>query len=648
MSTLPSAVVTISEDAGAPAGGDDLLCVLAPVATNADVTPRQYGNAADVVAQHGFNEGAEYVAFHAEQTRQPVLFVGIPVVTAGVISRENTGGNTGTSVSSIAAGGDGCLSEHDGVLTVGVGGTIGTPGIFLDFSLDGGRTTRRARLGTASSYVLPLVSVTASFAAGTLVAGDVIHTWHGSGPLGDASGWALARVALGAQAKQFRNILLIGDLQDSTEAAAYLAQLDAYKSVNQRAIFGRSSVLDRLPLAALSSTTHRMTGSPTITFAEVGATGDTITRSSGSFVSDGFAAGDMLTVAGSASNNATHAAKVAIVSALVLTLDTDDLTPEGPVSGVSIVGRHSLTFADSDDTVTRSGGSWLADGFRKDDVVTVATSAANDGTFTITAVSALVLTFETDDLADEVLGSTVPTIAAGQTKAAWMAALESAFAPVDAAERITMSAGRARKLSPLSGWWFRRPIAWQASLREYLHDLHIPTWMKKHGPTGWSLLDATGNLAEWDDFVDGAAGVAARFTVARSFNNPVGAFTARDLTRATDGSLLGNTQIMAVVNKADNVCQYATENLIGELGEREPGSKYATKGFLSMAAATVNEALAEALLGNLKNEGARANGAEWTPSATDDMSVAEPTLTGVLEVSVKNAVVTILTSVRVS
>lgn len=75
----------------------------------------------------------------------------------------------------------------------------------------------------------------------------------------------------------------------------------------------------------------------TCTFAEVGATGDTITRSSGSWITDGFVVGDYITVTSTTSNNITDA-KVVGVTATVLTLDTVDLTPEGPV-GATVTAK---------------------------------------------------------------------------------------------------------------------------------------------------------------------------------------------------------------------------------------------------------------------------------------------------------------------
>ncbi len=70
-------------------------------------------------------------------------------------------------------------------------------------------------------------------------------------------------------------------------------------------------------------------GGRTLTFAD--ADPDTITASSGSFVTDGYVAGQQLTVAGTASNDGTYT--LATVTATVLTLiAADTLAAEGPLS----------------------------------------------------------------------------------------------------------------------------------------------------------------------------------------------------------------------------------------------------------------------------------------------------------------------------
>lgn len=75
--------------------------------------------------------------------------------------------------------------------------------------------------------------------------------------------------------------------------------------------------------------------STTLTFAE---SGSTITRSSGSWVTDGWSVGDKVRIHGSTSNNGTYT--VAGVSATVLTVE-EALTDEGPVNGI---GAHSSPY----------------------------------------------------------------------------------------------------------------------------------------------------------------------------------------------------------------------------------------------------------------------------------------------------------------
>lgn len=74
--------------------------------------------------------------------------------------------------------------------------------------------------------------------------------------------------------------------------------------------------------------------SPTLTFANVGSA-DTITRSTGSFITDGYKVGMIVTIAGTSSNNMTTG-PIASVSATVLTFgSTTSLTNEGPLSATA-------------------------------------------------------------------------------------------------------------------------------------------------------------------------------------------------------------------------------------------------------------------------------------------------------------------------
>ncbi len=648
MATLPSASVSLSDTAGAFAGGTGYAVVIGCVGTNYDVVPRVFSSAAALLSQHGYSPAVDYAALHIEATKKPVIFVGLPVATAATVGRQDASGWTGGSVVSIAAGSAGYLEEVDAILTCTTGGTIGVNGIKLTLSLDGGVTEKLINLGTAASYTVPYVGIVISFGAGTVVAGDE-YTFATTAPMWDSSGLASARDALAAQLKLARSLVIIGDIANSTFAGYVTTEINGYETENDRFAYARVNVRDRLPLAEMSRVTVRMTGTPTLTFAEIGASADTITRSTGSFIADGFAIGDIITVAGSSLNNVT--AKVAGVSALVLTLGdslpADDLANEGPVSNCTIVGSHGLAFDAAGDTITRSGGSWLDDGFAVGDSVTVAGTVSNNYTKTITTLTATVMTFASG-VADEVIGSRTPTIVKGETMSAWVSAMATAFASVDSQKRIDIGLGRLRKLSPITGYEFRRPVSWAASIREYQHDLHIPCWRKEDGPLdGWSMLDDDGNVVEFDERTVGG-GLADRFTVARTYGNgPNGAFIALSMTRAAEGSLLSRTHNMSVANLACTVVQAETENAIGQSLVLK-GDGTATEQSLGVLEAKVNSALSASLLVNKENEGQRASSAVWSASRTDDLSVLPATLTGVLDLVLNGTLEQIVTTVKVS
>jgi hypothetical protein len=644
MATLPRATTTVSDTAGAVASGLDTICVLSPVATSDDITPRLFGNAAAIYDQHGYSEGLEYAALHFLKTRKPVMFLGLPIATPGTVGRHDTSGNSDSCVTTVTAGGSGVLAEHDGVLTVVTGGTIGTDQIVLDLSLDGGVHTKRVRLGTASSYTVPYFGVTISFAAGDLTEGETIHTWHGTAPLSDATGWAAARAALAAQQKGFRSMLLVGDLQDSGEADDYLEQLNLYETANERFVYGRASVIDRIPEASLSDVSHSMTGAPSLTFD---ATAETVTRAAGSWISDGFVVGDRVTISGAAAgNNGTFT--IATLDALEMGLGAGDVDTDETVATAVVVGHPGLTFTNAGDTIARNTGNWFDDGFRAGMSVTIdgTNAATNDGTFVIDTLTSVLMTLASGGVdANENIGTNLVTITAGQTKAAWMAAIDAEFATVDDAFRIDLSAGRGRILSPFSGYALRLPAGWYASIREYQHDLHIATWRKDDGPVGADLFE-NDVLVELDDRVDGGIGSAARFTTLRTWaNGPQGAFVTLSLTRGNEGSLLSLTHNVAVVNLACTVTQLNTENIIGRnLVLNDDGT--ATTDSLNTIQSEVNAALELALLQN-RGEGPRASKAVWTPSADDILNVPEALLTGVLDLNLSGTVHSVTTTVRV-
>jgi hypothetical protein len=649
MATIPSASVSISAEAGTLAGGTGYCVVFACVERNADLTPRVYTSAKSLLAQHGYSPGVDYSALHIEATRKPIIFVALPTVTPGVVGRQDASGVTGTSVISVAAGAYGFLEETDTILTVVSGGTVGTDDIRLSLSCDGGVTEKLIRLGTASSYTVPYLGIVISFGAGMLVAEDE-YAFTTTAPKWDASGIAAARFALSAQQKPARSWMIIGDLATDTEAGYITTAVNGYETAKKRFVFARANVRDRLPTAEMARVTVRMTGSPTLTFAEVGATGDTITRSAGSWITDGFAVGDTVTVAGSASNNVTG--PIASLSATVITLGSTDLAAEGPVANCSVVGTHTLTFAEvggTGDTITRSGGSWLDDGVRAGDVISVLGTASNNIVdAVVTNVTATVITLGSTDLAAEVIGSSGVTLTAGETMAEWVSAMDAEFASVDAQKRISLGLGRLRKLSPITAWEFRRPVQWAASIREYQHDIHHPTWTKEDGPLdGWSMDDENNNVVEYDEDNDGGA-LAGRFTCARTWGNgPNGAFIAMDLTRDVEGSLLSYTHNMAVANVCCTIVQTGTENFVGKT-PRLNSDGTAESAALQVFEESLNTDLQQALLREfVPGEGPRASLVVWRASTDDVLNVVDATMTGAADLEVNGTIVHVETDVKV-
>jgi hypothetical protein len=79
----------------------------------------------------------------------------------------------------------------------------------------------------------------------------------------------------------------------------------------------------------------------TISFALNGAAADTIHRSAGSFIADGFTAGCLVTVSGSASNNISFTAQTVTTADLTLTL-ADNVVTEPAGATVTVVSKERL------------------------------------------------------------------------------------------------------------------------------------------------------------------------------------------------------------------------------------------------------------------------------------------------------------------
>lgn len=152
--------------------------------------------------------------------------------------------------------------------------------------------------------------------------------------------------------------------------------------------------------AALTNTV--VTSTDDFTYNDDAGAGDsTITRPSGSFVADGYLAGDVLRVAGTASNdNPNGFYLIKTVAALTLTLTGVVLTDEAPATATA-----AFTYDDDagagDSAITRAAGSFVTDGFTAGSLVRVSGTVSNDGLYTIKTVAALTLTLVGIVLVDE-------------------------------------------------------------------------------------------------------------------------------------------------------------------------------------------------------------------------------------------------------
>jgi hypothetical protein len=654
MPTRPQASLSIATTGGAYAGGDGYAVIMACVGKNADGVPRVFTGISALLDQHDYSQGADLAAHLLAKTRSPIIFVPLPIVTAGALRMQRSTG-TGTSIITYSASTYGYLEEVDATLTVTTGGTIGSgSGPIFTLSLDGGRTTKTVRLGTASTYTIPYVGIVLNFGAGTLVAGDTL-TFRFTAPKWDNAGLTAARAALAAQQKASRSWNIVGDLANSTEAGYVTTIANAYETTNKRFVYARTNVRDGGTPSMLAKTSGvkrwvKITAAETLTFAEVGATGDTITRSVGSFIADGLAVGDVVTVAGTTLNNVSG--RIAALTATVLTFDTTDLAAEVTAAGVgSIVASNGFIFAEvgaTGDTITRNAGSFVTEGFAVGDVVAIAGTASNNVTTdAITAVSATVLTLGSTDLTAEEIGGHNITITKVLSIAADVALADAAFASVDAQKRIDLGYGRARVLSPISLWEFRRPASWHVAVREYQHAIHVASWQNDLGPLdGVDLEDTNKQIVEYDERVDGGA-LAARFTcLTTSDNGPNGTYVAMSLTRATDGDVLAYTHNIAVTNKFCSIVQAETTRMIGKTPVLNADGT-ATESELKLLEARINQALTEGLL-SPGSEGQNASSATWVASRADDLRGTGKTLHGSGPLGLRGTITNVDTAVVVT
>jgi hypothetical protein len=278
-------------------------------------------------------------------------------------------------------------------------------------------------------------------------------------------------------------------------------------------------------------------------------------------------------------------------------------------------------FAASGHTITRSAGSWIADGFTLNDDVIVAGSSSNNGNLgKPTSITSTVITFSAGVVNETPSPSTL-SITGVESMSEWANALladAASFQDIDG--RVAWGVGQAWAESAVRpGFRMRFPFVWAALGRYMQHDLQISPNQKSNGPlTRWQITDDHGQIVEHDSRTLQIL-ESRGFLCATSFNREDGCFVGFPSTFGPDGSSLSIIPWRAVANAACDIIQTSTENFIGDDPDLNDDGTL-TPEELELYTNKVTSELGAELLA-AKAEGPRASSITWAPSATDVFNV---------------------------
>lgn len=170
------------------------------------VAARGYGDAVDTLCQV-----IEQRQANGNSRKFPAAIYTTTATTTGSYGTLDDDGVTGTSVVTVDSSSK-PFGTYEAQIKVIAGGTVGTAGITLQWSLDGGRTwSATTALGTATSFTIPNSNVKFAFAAGDLDVDDIatVRTFGGAP---DASGIDAAFTALANSTADFSLIICDWDM----------------------------------------------------------------------------------------------------------------------------------------------------------------------------------------------------------------------------------------------------------------------------------------------------------------------------------------------------------------------------------------------------------------------------------------------------
>lgn len=548
MATLPSAKAT-SDDSGAGVGlAGDYICILScsPLGTANDI---QIFNAVqDDLDRFGDCDGVDAASHIVEITRKPYMRGKLATATEGALGPIDTRGVSGTSVVSFSGT---PTDEEDIVVKVVNGGTVGVNGITIKTSRDGGDTWGGTiRLGTATAYAIPRTGLTVAFGAGTLVAGDVAKA-KGFGPTFDGAGLTAMFTALFAHPQKPRALLLCGEAAAGSDIDAIITEIEAFESAR-----GRHTVV-------IHSLRDRYTDAVTRGVADIDFdAADTITRSAGSFVADGWKVGMVVTISGTANNNGTGHV-VSAVTASVLTVGAaPGLATEANVATAVLVGSEPL--------------------------------------------------------------------------ATWRSAIASIVSATPAtskvSEKVVVTGGRARRRSRLNGAKKRRPASWPFACAMMAHDIHISPAKVENGALGWTIHGDDNQLREHDERVHGGL-LDARIASLTTFDEKPGIFVSLPVTLAEEGRPFSRLPIVLVGQLGCTVAKRATTEKLNGNYILSPTTGRLLESEARRIELYVQTQINNALLNAAMPEGKRASGAVFTLGRTADLRVPGAIVTWELDLT---------------
>lgn len=200
-----------------PPGIGDNPAVIAPATAGLN-SALAFGRLADMQTQYTSGMLVEAAGYLNSKTGKAITCVRSGTTTDGGYGSIDVTGVTGTSVVSNDATVH-PIDEYEAYLIVRTGGTIGQAGIVFQSSLDNGRTlSPLTALGTANNFTIPGSGVKFAFAAGTLVAGDVVRV-RTTPPREGASDLTAAYEALRVTSLQW-DVVLVANTLDANGLSA--------------------------------------------------------------------------------------------------------------------------------------------------------------------------------------------------------------------------------------------------------------------------------------------------------------------------------------------------------------------------------------------------------------------------------------------